>query len=434
MRQLLLALALSFTSAMAADSQMFRGHPSLSGVTPPPGKPLEGKIAWSSATMGWELYQPLENMDGQAVFPSTPAVVGGRIYLCAGPYLFVFDAAGQPVYHVKLSACTLASPTVVDGLVYVSTDDGRMHAVEAKDGKERWTAVIGANPFMKQVDNWDVYHSSATVVDGVLYVGSADGRIYALSAANGKELWHFQTGHVVRATPAVVAGRVYCGSFDGKVYALDAATGSKLWEVDTATKGTPWHAVQGSCAVVDGTVYVGSRSGFLYAIDAATGKVRWQESHDGNWVPSSPAVRDGIAYVGRLTDTKSLRFRRTARCSGALTPRTRPSPHPCWPGTFCMWPATTTTTSRARAACAPSRPRPGKSSGNWSCPPACGLRPCWWTARSTPPAPTASCTRSGRRRRTGRRGFTVWRNIRTLWPASACPRTRARPRCLHPTP
>ncbi len=299
MRQLLLALALSFTSAMAADSQMFRGHPSLSGVTPPPGKPLEGKIAWSSATMGWELYQPLENMDGQAVFPSTPAVVGGRIYLCAGPYHFVFDAAGQPVYHVKLSACTLASPTVVDGLVYVSTDDGRMHAVEAKDGKERWTAVIGANPFMKQVDNWDVYHSSATVVDGVLYVGSADGRIYALSAANGKELWHFQTGHVVRATPAVVAGRVYCGSFDGKVYALDAATGSKLWEVDTATKGTPWHAVQGSCAVVDGTVYVGSRSGFLYAIDAATGKVRWQESHDGNWVPSSPAVRDGIAYVGQ---------------------------------------------------------------------------------------------------------------------------------------
>jgi outer membrane protein assembly factor BamB len=109
---------------------------------------------------------------------------------------------------------------------------------------------------------------------------------------------------VVRATPAVAAGRVFCGSFDGKVYALEAGTGKQLWAVDTKTAGVPWHSVQGSCAVMDGVVCVGSRSSFLYGIDAATGQIRWKHSHDGSWVPSSPAVRDGIAYVGQSDGSK----------------------------------------------------------------------------------------------------------------------------------
>jgi len=117
--------------------------------------------------------------------------------------------------------------------------------------------------------------------------------------------WHvIPTLPVVRATPAVAGGRVFCGSFDGKVYALDAATGRELWEVKTKTPGVPWNSVQGSCAVMDGLVYVGSRSCFTYAIDAATGEVRWRHSHEGNWVPSSTAVRDGIAYVGQSDGSK----------------------------------------------------------------------------------------------------------------------------------
>jgi outer membrane protein assembly factor BamB len=51
--------------------------------------------------------------------------------------------------------------------------------------------------------------------------------------------------------------------------------------------------------VAQGLVYVGSRSGFLYCLEAATGKLHWAENHEGSWVPSSPAVRDGNAYVGQ---------------------------------------------------------------------------------------------------------------------------------------
>jgi len=298
MRSSVLALSLALAATLPAQSPMFRGAPNHTGVYPAPSRPLKGEIAWSVEIMRWDLYQTLENMDGTYVMPTTPAVEEGRLYVCAGPFFTVLDESGKQIYQIKLGGRTLASPAVGGGVAYVPTEEGKLYALNAADGKILWTCPIGGPTFLKQVDPWDVYHSSPTVVGDTVYVGSADGRIYAIST-KGKERWHFQTGHVVRATPAVEGGRVFCGSFDGKVYALDAASGRKLWELDTRIKGYPWNAIQGSCAVENDLVYVGSRSAFLYAIEAATGKVRWQESHEGSWVPSSPAVQNGSAYVGQ---------------------------------------------------------------------------------------------------------------------------------------
>jgi len=57
--------------------------------------------------------------------------------------------------------------------------------------------------------------------------------------------------------------------------------------------------VVSSPAVADGVVYVGSNDHFLYAIDAATGRQKWKlqlRSH----VNSSPAVANGVVYVGGM--------------------------------------------------------------------------------------------------------------------------------------
>lgn len=81
--------------------------------------------------------------------------------------------------------------------------------------------------------------------------------------------WTHTTGDGVRSSPAVVDGTVYIGSWDEKVYALDAATGTPRW---TYTTGG---AVYSSPAVMDGTVYIGSHDTKVYALDAATGTPRW---------------------------------------------------------------------------------------------------------------------------------------------------------------
>ena len=75
--------------------------------------------------------------------------------------------------------------------------------------------------------------SSPAVVNGVVYVGSDDNKMYALNAATGTKEWSYSTGGSVVSSPAVVNGVVYFGSEDDYVYALNAATGVKEWSYQT---------------------------------------------------------------------------------------------------------------------------------------------------------------------------------------------------------
>jgi len=71
------------------------------------------------------------------------------------------------------------------------------------------------------------------------------------------------------------------------VYAIDAVTGEEKWRFTTGDK------VESSPAVANGIVYIGSNDKNLYAIDAVTGKEKWRFA-TGDWVDSSPAVANGI--------------------------------------------------------------------------------------------------------------------------------------------
>jgi hypothetical protein len=61
------------------------------------------------------------------------------------------------------------------------------------------------------------------VVDGTVFVGSNDTHVYALDAVSGDEQWRFQTDKAVQSSPAVVDGTVFVGSDDYSMYALTGA-------------------------------------------------------------------------------------------------------------------------------------------------------------------------------------------------------------------
>jgi len=102
--------------------------------------------------------------------------------------------------------------------------------------------------------------SCPAVVDGKVYVGSYDGKVYCLNASaasmtpNEREIWNYPT-----CSPAVADGKVYVGSRDNKTYCLDASTGAKIWSYTTGS------AVHSSPAVAGGKVYIGSLDGNIYA-------------------------------------------------------------------------------------------------------------------------------------------------------------------------
>ncbi|HEC94457.1 MAG TPA: hypothetical protein ENI45_00650, partial [Thermoplasmatales archaeon] len=83
----------------------------------------------------------------------------------------------------------------------------------------KWSRMLGGS----------IGFSSPAVVDGKIYVGSHDQRVYCLDACNGSEIWCYTTGDIIVSSPAVQDNRVYVGSCDGKIYCLNADTGSKIW-------------------------------------------------------------------------------------------------------------------------------------------------------------------------------------------------------------
>lgn len=72
---------------------------------------------------------------------------------------------------------------------------------------------------------------SPAIADGVVYIGSTDGNLYALDQESGKQKWKFKTfaSRQVTSTPTIANGLVYFGGFDGILYALDVQTGTVKW-------------------------------------------------------------------------------------------------------------------------------------------------------------------------------------------------------------
>ncbi|WP_237291732.1 outer membrane protein assembly factor BamB family protein [Streptomyces sp. Sge12] len=193
----------------------------------------------------------------------------------------------QPWTHTTIGPVR-TTPAVVDGTVYIGSYDKKVYALDAVTGTPRWTHTTSSGFWARLAER---VVSSPVVVDGTVYIGSGDKKVYALDAATGTPRWTHTAGDWVLSSPTVVDGTVYVGSDDCRVYALDAATGTPRW---THTAGG-W--VRSSPTVVDGTVYVGSNDCRVYALDAATGTPRWTHKA-GGWVRSSPTVVDGTVYVG----------------------------------------------------------------------------------------------------------------------------------------
>jgi outer membrane protein assembly factor BamB len=159
-----------------------------------------------------------------------------------------------------------------------------------------------------RVQTGGMVQSSATLHQGTVYIGSGDGRLYALDAATGTQRWQFRTGRAISSTPAVARGLVFVGSRDNRFWAVDAKTGEERWRLETGRDVPfPWGFESGdlytsSPLLAGGTLFFGSGDGHLYAVDPRSGKPRWRFATGGR-VRSSPAVADGRLFVGSADGT-----------------------------------------------------------------------------------------------------------------------------------
>ena len=137
-----------------------------------------------------------------------------------------------------------ATPVVVDGVIYVSTAWSMVKAYDGRTGKLIW-AYDPAVPKDKSVNACcDAVNRGVAVWKGKVYVGTLDGRLVALDAANGKPVWSVQTTdpskpYTITGAPRVIKDKVIIGNggaefgVRGYVSAYDAATGKQLWRFYT---------------------------------------------------------------------------------------------------------------------------------------------------------------------------------------------------------
>jgi outer membrane protein assembly factor BamB len=181
------------------------------------------------------------------------------------------------------------SPVVANGIVYICSYDGNLYALNAKTGQKIWNynaSILGIG-------------SSPTVADGIVYVGSGDQNryLYAFDAYNGELLWTAYIGATVTKDPTIVSGVIYLAA-DGLspspscILAIDAKTGVEIWNYSSPNPlgCTP--------AVVNGVVYTASGDGYVHAINAANGQEIWKFTQDDADFLCSPTVVNGILYVG----------------------------------------------------------------------------------------------------------------------------------------
>ncbi len=258
------------------------------------------------------------------------------------PFETVLNAHNVPSLTVAWQAqlgmlVDFSSPAVVDGVVYIGSTDGRLWAYPSTGcGQSLCTSPLWTSVSLAQIVD------SPTVANGVVYVGSQtspssnDGKLNAFSASGCgasvcSPLWQGLAGtqSILQSSPAVANGRVFVGAFDHKLYVFDAngcgaATCQPLWT------GTTGGTIESTPTVAKGVVFIGSDDGKLYAFKAAgcgaaTCQPLWTGALGSSPFESSPAVAGGTVYIG---SQHALSAFSASGCGGATCGGLRPGSVP----------------------------------------------------------------------------------------------------------
>ena len=136
--------------------------------------------------------------------------------------------------------------------------------------------------------------STPLVIDGVLYFSGSFSVVFAVDAVSGKLLWKHDPETIQHAGKnaqllwdmnrglAYLDGKIFVGTADGRLIALDANTGSELWSARTLDPDTPRYitgaprAFNNLVVIGHGGADVGPVRGYVTAYDATTGEQRWR--------------------------------------------------------------------------------------------------------------------------------------------------------------
>jgi outer membrane protein assembly factor BamB len=202
---------------------------------------------------------------------------------------YVWTVPGHNMYQ---------SQTATDGdHFFVGGWDNHFRCIDAKTGHVAWDLELGKPQKLPGFSSYAPAITSPAVGAGNVFVSTNDGILHALNIADGTEAWRVDWKKMGYSSPCYHDGRVYCAlSDEGKTFCVNADSGEMLWTADTGSV-----IYDSSFCFGGGNVFIGCVNGTASAIRAADGKLLWQYRLGPGHLLASPAADDQLVYFSSLS-------------------------------------------------------------------------------------------------------------------------------------
>ncbi|RMF51889.1 MAG: protein kinase [Chloroflexota bacterium] len=177
-----------------------------------------------------------------------------------------------------------STATIKDGVVYVGVYDNNLYAINALDGTFRWKfpteGGIATTPVVVSEEN-------------LVMFGSDDKTFYAVDTRTGKLAWSYATDAPIRSSPVVQHGVVFFGNDNGKLFALrfNALNRTLAWKYECSAP------IRSRPRVHQSFVIVTTEAGEVTCVDLGS-TFKWRFNKPKRPIYSSPVVHDGVVYFG----------------------------------------------------------------------------------------------------------------------------------------
>jgi len=212
---------------------------------------------------------------------SSPHLAEGHIFIGSDDgYLHAVNMiSGRQVWKTETGAAIRSTPLVSHESIFFGTEAGDFYCLDYR-GEIKWRFKAKRS-----------ITSSPVTEEGVIYFTSLDSTLYAMEAKTGWVIWRFRMDRGSISTPFITSGRIFTGAIDGQIYCIDAHSSKEIWRFPTD------HQVTGSPMVYNDSLYCGSVDGNLYCLDYQTGRLRWKYLTGGP-ITSTPVADDNLVFIG----------------------------------------------------------------------------------------------------------------------------------------
>ncbi len=202
-----------------------------------------------------------------------PVVDGGQIFLRSVDgkirSLDIADGSQQWLLSRRVPTLSLTGnsvPLVQGRTVYVGFDDGKLVAIDRRSGQIYWEATVSIPAGRTEVERLVDLDGDFVMRDGILYVSSFQGRLVAIQAVSGDLLWSRQFSNFQAI--AIDDNAIYLTSDSSDLWAIDRRTGAAFWKQDAL------HARRLTApAIVSDRLVVTDFEGYLHWISRDDGRL-----------------------------------------------------------------------------------------------------------------------------------------------------------------